>query len=94
MTRKASIALITPVAGSANRLGAVVYALNQAQIDWGESELAIFVLGESEDRVTLPPGNWHLLDGRQVQGGHVFTREEIGEATVAFSAEWNPAAGT
>jgi hypothetical protein len=94
MTRKASIALITPVAGSANRLAAVVYALNQSQIDWQESELAIFVLAEGNDGVTLPPGDWHLLDGSHVEGGHVFTRDEIGDATVAFSALWNPTTGT
>jgi hypothetical protein len=94
MPRKASIALITQASGSANRVAAVVFALEQLKIDWRNSELAIFLLGDEDESVVLPPGDWHLLDGTSVRGGHVFSRAEVGEATVAFSGEWNSAAGT
>jgi hypothetical protein len=94
LTHNASVALVTPQSGSAKGLAAVVHALDKLEIDWDESELTLFVLAEGEDSVTLPPGDWHLMDGRSVQGGRVFSREDIGEVIVAFSAGWNSAAGT
>lgn len=85
---------ITPTTGSATRLAAVVYALDKLGIDWNGSELAVILLQPEEESVVLPPGEWHLLDGTKVTGSHVFSRVDIGEGTVAFSAEWKPMTGS
>ena len=94
MTRTVSVALVTPKTGPAIRISAVVDALQGLDIDWRESQL--MVIGpEADGTAELPPGSWVIAaTQRRIEGGYVFTADEIGDGVVAFSSEFHPGAGS
>ena len=94
MTRRVSVALVTPKTGPAIRISAVVDILQIFDIDWRESQLMVIV-PEADGTAELPPGSWVIAakPQRRIEGGYVFDADEIGDGVVAFSADFYPGVG-